>query len=137
MSNLVIILSKAILIQIIQTTWIGKNHFYVNISKHKSIKLNSLLVKIKSVKINSIKINYLHRRTKHALNYMAHSLSYCISIWIELTCNIGACIRILGYHILSSSPYLFFSDDLLWTCISGVKVTREMLFDYKKKINNY
>jgi len=67
MSNLVIILSKAILIQIIQTTWIGKNHFSVNISKHKSITFNSILVKINSVKINYIKINSRRRRTKHTL----------------------------------------------------------------------
>ena len=36
---LVILHSKSILIQAIQATWIYKNHFFLNVSKHKSINI--------------------------------------------------------------------------------------------------
>jgi hypothetical protein len=65
--NLVIMHQKVILIQFIQTTSNIENHFYINVSKHKSILLNSLLTKINSVKLNSIKINYICHQTKHIL----------------------------------------------------------------------
>jgi hypothetical protein len=65
--NLVIMHLKAILIQIIQTTSNAENHFYINVSKHKSIMFNSLLIKINFLKLNSIKFNYFHRITKHTL----------------------------------------------------------------------
>jgi hypothetical protein len=58
---------KVILIQFIQTTLNIKNHFYINVSKHKSILSYSLLTKINSVKLNYIKINYSQRGTKHIL----------------------------------------------------------------------
>jgi hypothetical protein len=48
------------------TTWIDKNHFKDNVSKHKSITFKSLLTKIK---INFIKINFDHRRSKYTLNW--------------------------------------------------------------------
>jgi hypothetical protein len=65
---LVIIHLKSILIQTIQTTQNIENHFYINISKHKSILFNSLLIKINSIKLNSVKINSIHRQTKHIRN---------------------------------------------------------------------
>jgi RNA binding exosome subunit len=55
------------LIQTIQTTRIDENHFYINVSKQKSILSNSLLIKINYVKLNYTKINYSHRQTKHTL----------------------------------------------------------------------
>jgi hypothetical protein len=61
---LVIIHTKSILIQTIQTTQNIENHFYINISKHKSILVNSLL-KINSIELNSVKINSIHRQIKH------------------------------------------------------------------------
>jgi hypothetical protein len=64
---LVIIHLKSILIQTIQTKNI-ENHFYISISKHKSILFNSLLTKINSIKLNSVKINSIHRQTKHILS---------------------------------------------------------------------
>jgi len=45
MSILVIIHSKAILIKIMQTTFILFNQFYVIVSKHKSILSKSILTK--------------------------------------------------------------------------------------------
>ena len=42
---------KVILTQTIQITWIDKNHFKDNVSKHKSIKFKSFLSKINFVKI--------------------------------------------------------------------------------------
>jgi hypothetical protein len=66
-SILVIIHLKVILTQFIQTTSIVENHFKINVSKHKSILLNSLLTKINSVKLNSAKINSSYRQTKHIL----------------------------------------------------------------------
>ena len=64
---LVIIHLKLILIQTIQTIYTDKNHFHINVSKHKSISLNSLLIRINSFKINSIKINFYDLGTKHTL----------------------------------------------------------------------
>jgi hypothetical protein len=65
MTFLVIYTLKVILIQIIQTISKVENYFYNNISKHKSILLNSLLTKINSIKLNSTKLNYSRRQTKH------------------------------------------------------------------------
>jgi hypothetical protein len=65
--NLVIMHQKVILIQFIQTTINNENHFYINVSKHKSILFDSLLTKINYVKLNSVKINSTWRRTKHIL----------------------------------------------------------------------
>jgi hypothetical protein len=62
-SNLVIMYLKVILIQIIQTTSNADNHFYINVSKHKSIMFNSVLTKINFIKFNSIKINFTRRQT--------------------------------------------------------------------------
>jgi hypothetical protein len=70
--NLVIMHLKAILIQIIQTKSNAENHFYINVSKHKSIMFNSLLTKINSIKINSIRINSIRRRIKHILKLPSH-----------------------------------------------------------------
>jgi RNA binding exosome subunit len=56
------------LIQTIQTTRIDENHFYINVSKQKSILSNSLLTKINYVKLNFIKINFSHHQTKHTLS---------------------------------------------------------------------
>jgi hypothetical protein len=67
MPILVIAHSKAILIQTIQTIRIDENHFYINVSKQKSILSNSLLIKINYVKLNYTKINSSHRQTKHTL----------------------------------------------------------------------
>jgi hypothetical protein len=85
---------KAILIQIIQTTYIYKNQFYTNVSKHKSILSNSILTKINSLKINSIKLNSLHRQTKHT---QTHSESLCVN-WFTSS-SLFSYLYIYNLHI--------------------------------------
>jgi hypothetical protein len=59
--NMVIMHLEVILVQIVQTTSNGENHFYINVSKYKSNHIKSLLIKINSIKLNAVRINSSHR----------------------------------------------------------------------------
>jgi hypothetical protein len=94
----------------------------VNLSKHKSILLNSLLTKINSIKHNYVRINSSRRKTKHIT--LVTKRTYSLNNWyltLLYRDNLRRKLIAFLHNFISDKSFISTLSLLFWIVILKVK----------------